>query len=130
MDLLHEADWVAHVCDPPSEAWDRLVELFATYSEKNGIDPFVARKLPRLMREAGLDDVRVNPLIHVYPPGHGRRNILLDFADNLSERLLAQKLTQERDLAELKAALQRHLDNPDTLVISHLFLQAWGRKPS
>ena len=45
---FHEADWIAHVCDPPSDAWTALVELFVTYSEKNGIDPFIGRRLPRL----------------------------------------------------------------------------------
>jgi hypothetical protein len=106
-----------------------LVDLLVTYSTKNGIDPFIGRKLPRLLREAGLVDIRVNPLIHVYPPGHARRNILRDFAENLSERVLAENLVGERDLNDLKIALQRHLDNPQTLVVSHLFLQAWGRKP-
>ena len=126
---VHEADWIAHVCDPPSEAWKALVELFVAYSEKHGIDPFIGRKLPRLLREAGLEDVRINPLIHVYPPGNGRRNILLDFAENLTERLLAQKLTGEQELTDLKNALRHHLDDPGTLVVSHLFFQSWGRKP-
>jgi len=126
---LHEADWIAHVCDPPSDAWRTLVELFVAYSERNGIDPFVGRKLPRLLRDAGIEDVGVRPLIHIYPAGHGRRSILLDFADNLSERLLAEQLTHARELADVKAALRRHLDDPDTLVVSHLFFQAWGRKP-
>ena len=126
---FHEADWAAHVCDPPSDAWTAFVELFVKYSERNGIDPFIGRKLPRLLREAGLDDVHVNPLVHVYPPDSGRRSILLDFAENLSERLVALGLVRERELAELKTALRRHLDDPHTLVVSHLFLQAWGRKP-
>lgn len=125
---FHEADWIAHVCDPPSDAWSTLVDLYVRYSEKNGIDPFIGRKLPRLLRDAGLVDVRVDPLIHVYPPGHGRRSILLDFAENLSERVLAEKLVGKRELTDLKTALERHLDNPDTLVISHLFFQAWGTK--
>ena len=125
---FHEADWIAHVCDPPSDAWSTLVELFIRYSQKNGIDPFIGRKLPRLLRDAGLVDVRVNPLIHVYPPGHGRRSILLDFAENLGERILAEKLIEERELTDLKTALQRHIDNPGTLVVSHLFFQAWGSK--
>jgi hypothetical protein len=66
---FHEADWIAHLCDPPSEAWSTLVDLFVAYSEKNGIDPFVGRKLPRLLRGAGVEDVHVNPLVHVYPRG-------------------------------------------------------------
>jgi ubiquinone/menaquinone biosynthesis C-methylase UbiE len=125
---LHEADYVCHICDPPLRAWTSLVDVLVTYSTKNGIDPFIGRRLPRLLREAGLIDIRVNPLIHVYPPGHARRNILLDFAENLRERVLAEKLIGDREFNNLTTALQRHLDNAETLVISHLFLQAWGRK--
>ena len=80
--------------------------------------------------EAGLIDVRVNPIIHVYPPGHGRRSLLLDFSENLSERLVAQKLVGEPELIRLKADLSRHLADPNTLVVSHLYFQSWGRKPS
>jgi hypothetical protein len=112
----------------PLDAWTNLVGLLETYSEKNGIDPFIGRKLPRLLRDAGLTEVRVNPIIHIYPPGHGRRNILLDFAENLSERILAQGLVGERELTEMKVTLGKHLANPDTLVVSHLFFQVWGRK--
>lgn|SRR5262245_19189270 len=125
---FHEADWIAHVCDPPSATWTRIVELFVAYSERNGIDPFIGRKLPRLLREAGVVDIRVNPIFHVYPPGHPRRRILLEFAENLSERILTQKLAGEPELMELKDALWHHIEDPGTLVVSHLFFQAWGRK--
>jgi len=126
---FHEADYVSHVCDPPLEAWTRLVQLLEAYSNANGIDPYIGRKLPRLLREAGLVEIGVNPIIHVYPPGHGRRLILLEFAENLSERILLQKMISERELTALKAELARHLANPDTLVVSHMFVQAWGHKP-
>jgi SAM-dependent methyltransferase len=126
---FHEADWGAHVCDPPLAAWDRLFELLVAYSRSNGIDLFVGRRLPRLLRRAGLQDLQVSPLIHVYPPGHGRRTIMFDFVENLSERLVAQKLVGQAELGDLKAALKRHVDDPATLVVSHLFFQAWGCKP-
>lgn len=125
---FHEADYVSHVCDPPNEAWTSLVQLLVTYSQQNGIDPFIGRKLPRLLRKAGLAEVSVNPIIYVYPPGHGLRTILLDFAENLSERLLAQKLVGEQELADMKTDLRQYLANPDVLVMSHVFFQAWGRK--
>ncbi len=126
---FHEADWEPHVCDPPLFAWTRLMEILDAYSRSNGIDLYVGRRLPRLLREAGLRDVRVSPLIHIYPPGHGRRPIMLDFVENLRERLLAQKLIGERELDDLKLALKRHIEDPGTLIVSHLFFQAWGRKP-
>ncbi len=126
---FHEADWSSYVCDPPSDAWSTFTQLFVTYSEQNGVDPFIGRKLPRLLREAGVEDVHVNPLIHVYPPGHPRRPIILDFAENLTERILADNLISEGELADLKTAIRLHLDDPGTLVVSHLWIQAWGHKP-
>jgi ubiquinone/menaquinone biosynthesis C-methylase UbiE len=127
---FHEADYISHLCDPPNDAWTGLVQLLVEYSEKSGIDPFVGRRLPRLMREAGLVGLCVNPIVYVYPPGHANRTILLDFAENLSERIVAAGLIGERELSEMKEALSCHLANPDTLVVSHLFFQAWGRKAS
>ena len=82
---FHEADWIAHICEPPSEAWAAIVRLLVRYTEENGVDLFVGRKLPGLLRSAGLADIRLKPLIHVYPPGAPRCNILHDFVANLSE---------------------------------------------
>jgi len=127
---LHEADWICHVCDPPLPEWTRLRELLETYSAMNGIDLFIGRRAARLLRAAGLVDTRVHPLVHVYPPGHGRRMILLDFVENLRQRLLEQSLIGERELNDLTQRLEHHLKDPDTLVVSHLFFQAWGRKPA
>jgi SAM-dependent methyltransferase len=127
---FHEADWIAHVCDPPLDAWTKLVDLFVAYSQSAGIDPFIGRKMPRLLREAGLLDVGVNAFVHAYPHGHTRRNILADFADNLTDRLLAGEFISAHELDELKAALRRHLDDPGTLVVSHVYIQTWGRKPA
>jgi hypothetical protein len=53
----------------------------------------------------------------------------LDFSENLSERLVAEGLASESELTGLKADLFRHLADPNTLVVSHLYFQAWGRKP-
>jgi SAM-dependent methyltransferase len=126
---FHDADWAAHVTDPPLEAMARFVELLTAYAGANGIDMQVGRKLPRFLRQAGLVDVQVHCLVHVYPPGHSRRPIHVEFLENLSERLVAQKLIGERELGDLKAAMKRHIDDPETLVMSNLFFQAWGRKP-
>ena len=126
---FHEADYVAHVCDPPCDEWSRAVELLDAYSRANGIDLCIGRKLPRLLRQAGLVDVQVNPLVHVYPPGHGRRSILVDFVENLSDRLIAGCFVAHDELESIKQAIASRVADPATLVVSHLFIQAWGRKP-
>jgi SAM-dependent methyltransferase len=126
---LHEADYVAHVCDPPLPAWSRLMQALQTYAQMTGTDLFLGRRIPRMLRNAGLVDIQTHPLIHVYPPGHTRRMILVDFVENLRERLLAQGVLAETEMDDLLGALKRHLEDSDTLVVSHLFFQVWGRKP-
>jgi SAM-dependent methyltransferase len=125
----HEADWGAFLCDPPSPSWDRLLEVFEAYSRNNGIDLFVGRKTHRMFRAAGLIDIQVNPVIHLCQPGNNRRNILCDFLENVRDRVLAEGLMTETEFHKRLTELRCHLDDTDTLVISHLFVQVWGRKP-
>ena len=126
---LHEADWAPHVCDPPLPAWDRLNQALVRYSEAKGMDLYIARRIARMLRNAGLIDVQVHPLIHIYGHDHSRRPIFLQFVNNLRERIVEEGLISDSEFAECTASLQRHLANPETLVVSHLFIQAWGRKP-
>lgn len=126
---LHEADWGAHVCDPPLPAWDRLMQAFDAHAKMNGIDLYIARRAARLLRSAGLIDIRTNPLIQVHAAGHSRRALFLQFVHNLHDRIVAEGLISEVELTECIASLKRHLDDPNTFVVSHLYIQAWGRKP-
>jgi ubiquinone/menaquinone biosynthesis C-methylase UbiE len=106
-----------------------VVEVFLAYSCNNGIDLFVGRKTHQMFRAGGLTDIQVNPVIHVYPPGNNRRNILCDFLENVKDRILAERLITEAEFHERLTELKRHLGDTDTLVISHLFVQVWGKKP-
>jgi SAM-dependent methyltransferase len=126
---LHEADSTAQRCDPPHQAQTRLLEILHVYAERNGIDRAIGVRVPRLLREAGLIDVTVNPLIHAYPATHSRRLLALEFVENARTGILDDGLIEEAELDELTTALRHHLRDPDTLVVSSLFIQAWGRKP-
>jgi len=125
----HEADYLAHLCDPPCAAWDRLFEILGAYCRAKGVDLFVGRKTHRMLRDAGIADLQVNPVIHVYPHGHNRRHIFLDFIQNIRDAAIADGFVDGDELSALMETLRRHLDDPNTLVVSHLFFQVWGRKP-
>jgi ubiquinone/menaquinone biosynthesis C-methylase UbiE len=123
---FHEAAWPVHTLDPPLPAWNRLYELLQAYANANDIDLYVGRRLPRLLREHGVPDVQARPVIHSYPLDHGRRMLGLQFVENLSERILSEELVTKDELDELTAQLKTHLEDPDTFVISCLFVQSWG----
>lgn len=127
---LHEPDPTTNRCDPPLDAQDRLLQILKSYAELNGIERSIGLRVPRMLRELGLVDVRVNPLVYIYPPGHGRRMLVLDFVENARDRILEKELISEAEFDELTTALRRHLENPSTLVVSSLFIQTWGRTPN
>jgi SAM-dependent methyltransferase len=126
---FHEADALTRISDPPLYAWTRLMDLLTGYAEDKGIDLFVGRRLPGLLRDAGLVDIQSRPIVHIDPPGHPRRSVLPNFVENLKERLVAHGLIARDELEHLQAVVRRHVDDPETLVFSDLFVQAWGRKP-
>lgn len=127
---FHEADRLAQMCDPPIEAWTRLMDVLKQYADRNKIDLFVGRRLPGLLRTAGLVDVLARPIAYIDEPGHPRRMVLSDFAENLRDRLITSGLITSEEFDDRHAELRRHLADPATTVFSHLFVQAWGRKPA
>jgi SAM-dependent methyltransferase len=126
---LHEADSTTQRCDPPLAAHTRLLDLLDAVARRDGIDRAIGPRVPRLLREAGLVDVRAHAFVHVYPPGHGRRNLVLEFVENARGRILDLALVPADELDRQTAALARHLADPGTLVLSSVFVQAWGRVP-
>lgn len=93
------------------------------------MDRAIGPKVPRLLRQAGLVDVRVHPGVRVYPPGHGRRLNLLEFIENVRGRIVEKNLLGEGELNELVTAVKRYLEDPEMLVLSPVFIQAWGHTP-
>jgi SAM-dependent methyltransferase len=134
--LTRPGGWVAvlepdavNVCYPPLPAWDRLIEIFISAQQVDGADTFIGRRLPELFRQAGLVDVGVTVAADVYPPGHSRRTIRADLVASMRPKILAAGIATERELDRVDQEVRAHLADPDTLVMPHLLMLAWGRKP-
>ena len=84
-----------------------------------------ARVVPR----AGLTDVGATVYAGSYPAGHSRRTVIPDLVRSLHPVILGLGLAGERELADVDGAVRTHLADPRTLVMPHLLVTAWGRKP-
>ena len=122
-----EADLLSLVCDPPNPEWTCLLEAYKAYSAAQGIDLCVGRRTHRLFRAAGVVDIHVDAIVRVYPAGDQGRMILVDFVNNVRKNLIDEGFIGRSDLEREMTALERHLSNPDVLVISHLFFRLSGR---
>ena len=135
--LARPGGWVASqepdiehsLCFPPLPAWNRLHELLAASFQRTGADLRIGRKLPEMYRAAGLQQIGVTMHATCYPAGHSRRTLLPDLVRSLHPVILELGLAGQRELAEVDEAARRHLADPRTLMMPHLLVVTWGRKP-
>jgi ubiquinone/menaquinone biosynthesis C-methylase UbiE len=116
-------------CHPPHPAFDRLCDIFTAAFRRNGADPWIGRRVPALLRQAGLDDVQVEARVQMYPPGHSRRTSRADLVRAMRPQVLDMGLASAAELDELDTTARAHLQDPHTIVISGLLFLTWARKP-
>ena len=126
---LHEVDWISWQCEPPHPAWDRLRELLAGLWRARGLDTCIGRRLPSLLRGAGLRDVRATAHAGIDGSDVWYQRLLLTFVERFADRIVDGGLARRDEIDALASALTRHLAQPDTIVIRALSVQAWGRRP-
>lgn len=119
-----DVDWLSWTCVPAHPDWDRLAAAAAAVWSG---DVHVGRRLPALLRGAGLVDVEVDAHARVFRPGHPYHRLLLRFVEIHRSPILAAGYGP----ADLDAVrrLAAHLDRPDTFTLYATLVQAWGRKP-
>jgi SAM-dependent methyltransferase len=128
---LEELDWVSWICQPPHPAWDRLRDALRDFRARRGLDVYMGRRLPGLLRGAGLDDVNLRAVCPTFIDGAGDdRTLLVTFAKLHGAALVADGLVAADELATLVAELEAHLADPATITFYCLFCQAWAVKPA
>jgi ubiquinone/menaquinone biosynthesis C-methylase UbiE len=127
---IEEVDTFSWICEPAHPAWTELLDALNGAWRAAGQDPFIGRRLPALLRDAGLTDVGFDADALVWQTGHPYQTLPLKFLGIFRERIVTGGFLDERRLDWLIAEAKLHLTKPDTYVIHPLFCQAWARKPA
>lgn len=124
---VQEPDAGAWNCDPPHPAFDSLRAAILSAYRRTGKDFSVGRRIARMLRNAGLDDVRVRATARVTHPGDYYHTFLLTIA-GLVRNIIVQtgELTVD-EFESYTAALRAHLEAPGTITCQPIMWQAWGR---
>jgi ubiquinone/menaquinone biosynthesis C-methylase UbiE len=124
---VQEPDAAAWVCDPPYPAFDVLRSQIVSAYRRTGKDFNIGRRLPRMLRAAGLEEVRVRATARVTQRGDYYQTFLLTMATLLRDVILGSgELTADEFDADV-AELRTHLDQPGAITCQPLIWQAWGR---
>ncbi|WP_433018186.1 methyltransferase [Kribbella sp. CA-294648] len=123
---LQDIDCTSWGCEPAHPSWQPLEDGFA---DIEGLDVYVGRRLPALLRSAGLDSIRTTAHAYVWSPGDPYHTLLIQFAQQFRDNILAQRRLTPDGFDQHIANLKAHLSMPGTLVFHPLLIQAWARKP-
>jgi SAM-dependent methyltransferase len=127
--ILEDVDNVSWLCEPAHPSWTALRNAFFVAYHANGGDPFIGRRLPHYLRAAGAHSIQVKVHVDAAVAGDYRRKHLLSIIDSIADKAIDLKLFTRPELQRHRDALEAHLEDPSTVVIDKLLVQAWGRKP-
>ncbi len=81
------------------------------------------------LRQAGLEDVQLRAAVVGLQDQHPYKRVLVQLATSLRGRILEGGLLSEKELDAAVAECERVAADPQTMVISMVVTQVWGRKP-
>jgi ubiquinone/menaquinone biosynthesis C-methylase UbiE len=124
---VQEPDASAWSCDPPHPAFDILRGAILSAYRRTGKDFSIGRRIARMLKEEGLDDVHVRPTARVTHAGEYYQTFLLTVAGLVRDVVVqAGELTVD-EFESYTAALRAHLEAPGTITCQPVMWQAWGR---
>jgi SAM-dependent methyltransferase len=126
---IQEPDTISWNCYPLNAAWTALTAAIEAAFARAGGDINAGRHTFGMLRRAGLEDVHIRAAIVALQDQHSYKRLPVQFAASLRGRILEGGLLSEAELDAAVAECERVAADPETVVITLVVTQAWGRKP-
>ena len=124
--VVEDVDFRGHFSEPDCPALRRYVELYTKSVQSRGADPNIGPRLPVILRDAGLLDVRVKVSQPVALEG-GIKLLTCVTLDSIAETIVNDGLSARDDLRKTIEALRSFAHDPHTILGGPRVFQAWGR---
>jgi ubiquinone/menaquinone biosynthesis C-methylase UbiE len=124
---LQEPDAGAWSCDPPHPAFDIVRSAILSAYRRTGKDFNIGRRVARMLRETGLDDVQVRATARVTHTGEYYQTFILTIAGLVREVIVQGGELTADEFDSYTETLRTHLEGPDTITCQPIMWQAWGR---
>jgi SAM-dependent methyltransferase len=127
---IQEFDFVSFACDPDHPSWNVLFNTWCdAFHAAGGGNLFIGRSLARLLRSAGVENVRIHAHADLPQVGEYQRTHILSLIESTPDLMVGSGKLSAAELRDHMAALAKHLADPKTTLIDRLVVQAWGTKP-
>jgi SAM-dependent methyltransferase len=127
---IQEPDATSWQCYPAHPAWDRLKEAILAAFARGGGDFNAGQRTFGMLRRAGLEDVHMRAAVVALHDTHPYKRLPIQFATSLRKRIVDGGILSEAELESAIAACEQIASDPETVVMSFIVTQVWGRKAS
>ncbi len=126
--VIEDVQFTGHFCYPACPAFDRYVNVYQEVVQKKGGDANIGPRLPGLLLDAGLEQVRFDVVQPSFRRGPGKQMIPLTM-EHIREAVVTAGLASDAAVAALVAELDEFARNPRTIVSMPRIFQVWGCRP-
>ncbi len=126
---IQEPDATPWNCYSAHPAWERLKGAILAAFVRGGGDFNAGQRTLGMLRRAGLQDVQIRAAVIALQDQHPYKRLPIQFATSLRKRILDAGLLSESELDATIAECEQIASDPETMVLSFIVTQVWGRKP-
>ncbi len=124
--VVEDIDFSGCYCYPRHDAYDRYLDLYVEAVRAGGGDANIGGRLPALLVEAGMRNVRW----HVFQPVHMQgphKQIMAETMEKIGPAVLRHGLATSAEIEEILDSMRDFAADPRTLVAMPRMGQAWGQ---
>jgi SAM-dependent methyltransferase len=125
--VVEDIDYGGQFCDPPSEAAERYWQFYVAAAQARGGDPFIGRRLVRLLEGAGFANVEAGLAQPFGRTGDIKQVASLTLAA-VADSIISIGVAPREEVDRVAADLAAYAARPDTTLSTPRIFQAWGRK--
>lgn len=126
--VLEDIDYAGRFTDPHCAAVTRADELYVEAARRNGGDPFIGRRLHRVLEEAGFVVTHMGLAQPFGRSGSAKQAVRLTLAA-IADSLVAAAIASREDIDGLLREVEAFTSRPDTSISMPRIFQAIATRP-
>lgn len=125
---IQEPDATSWNCYPAHPAWKQLKDAILNAFERGGGDFNAGQRTFGMLHGLKLDNIQIRAATIALQDQHPYKRLPVQFATSLRKRILDAGILSESELDNSIAECEQIADDPETIVLSFIVTQVWGRK--
>ncbi|MFQ6115720.1 MAG: hypothetical protein ACE5NG_16795 [bacterium] len=124
---VEDVNFRGHFSHPECPAFNRYVQLYEAAGRKKGADPWIGPRLPGILMDCGLKQVRMKVVLPTFYEGEGKLMALLTML-NIREAVIDAQLATDAEVDGIISELAAFTKDPQSIMSLPRLFQVWGVK--